>query len=420
MKKIFFLLFLLPTLLFAQDLTYARYIIDTLASPTFHGRGYSFSADSLAADFLEKELKKNRIKPIGTDYYQTFKINSNVFQGNMFVAFDKKELVAGQDYIVDSKMNSVSGSFKIFIIDKKIAFNEKKLKKIFDGDLSETFILIDTVGAKGYLNDYYTKLVNYGYYDVAGIITVSDNLTYVPSQINGGIPHIILKRDALPSKIKRIKVDIDAVLKTDYVTRNVIGYIRGQVDSFLLITAHYDHLGTMGTNVFFPGAHDNASGCAMVMSLAKYFGDIRCIPHYNLVFVFFSGEEIGLVGSKYFTENPPFELSKIRFVLNLDMMGSGDEGVRIVNSTIFTDEYKLMLDINQEYELLPQIKKRGAAKNSDHYYFYEKGVPSFFVYSLGYYKEYHNIYDTRENIPLPGFNNMYMLFREFIQKLHTI
>jgi len=420
MKKIIFIIVLLPVFLNAQDSTYARYIIDSLASPALHGRGYTFDGDQMAADFLAAELKKNRIKAFDNDYFQEFYINSNVFSTNMLVAFGRTVLIPGQDFIIKANMNSIEGNFKVFVINKESLNNKQKLIKMLDKNLTNIFVLIDTIGANGALDEYYMNLVNYNIYEAKGVITVSEKLTYVPSPVNGEIARIIIKRDALPKKTKKINVNITAEFKINYQTKNVIGYIPGQVDSFVLITAHYDHLGTLGPNAFFPGAHDNASGCAMTMDLAKYFGNIRSIPHYNLVFIFFSGEEIGLLGSKYFVDNPLFPLEKIRFVLNLDLVGSGDDGIRIVNSTIFTDEYKLLLDINQEHQLLKQIKKRGQAQNSDHYYFYAAGVPSYFVYSLGAYKEYHNIYDSRENVPLPVYNEMFKLFRIFIQKLHKI
>jgi Zn-dependent M28 family amino/carboxypeptidase len=119
--------------------------------------------------------------------------------------------------------------------------------------------------------------------------------------------------------------------------------IKGEVDTFIVLTAHLDHLGTMGKNVFFPGAHDNASGCAMVLNLAKYYSMRKCKPHYGLVFMFFSGEELGLLGSRFYTEHPLFPLSKIKFLINLDLMGSGDEGVQIVNSTIYKKQYNIIL-----------------------------------------------------------------------------
>jgi Zn-dependent M28 family amino/carboxypeptidase len=85
-------------------------------------------------------------------------------------------------------------------------------------------------------------------------------------------------------------------------------------DSFVVFTAHYDHLGLMGRHNFFPGANDNASGVALLISLADYF---QHHPQpYSVVFLAFSGEEAGLLGSGYFADHPPIKLSSVRFLIN--------------------------------------------------------------------------------------------------------
>jgi len=185
-------------------------------------------------------------------------------------------------------------------------------------------------------------------------------------------------------------------------------------DSLILITAHFDHLGKVG-NTIFPGASDNASGTAFLLELAKYFSQHK--PKYSLVFIGFAAEEAGLVGSKYFVENSLVDLAKIKFLLNFDIMGAGEEGIQIVNSSVFTKEYELLNQINSNKNYLKQIKKRGEACNSDHCPFYEKGVPSFFTYTLGGPGHYHDVYDTAESLNLAEFEDLKKLFIEFIDKI---
>lgn len=153
----------------------------------------------------------------------------------------------------------------------------------------------------------------------------------------------------------------------------------------------------------------------MVLALAKYFSKREYTSKYSIAFIFFSGEELGLLGSKYYTENPLFELSKIKYLFNLDMVGSGDKGIQIVNSSLYLDVYEILNTINSEKNYLPQIKRRGAAANSDHYFFHAKGVKSFFIYTLGEYKEYHNVYDNSENLPLNKFVELMNLLIDFEQ-----
>ena len=165
----------------------------------------------------------------------------------------------------------------------------------------------------------------------------------------------------------------------------------------------------------FPGANDNASGVAMLLSLANYFSDKS--PKYNLVFMAFGAEEAGILGSKYYVENPLFPLQDIKFVLNLDIMGTGDEGITVVNGTQHKKQFKLLSDINKKHKYLPKIKIRGRAANSDHYWFSQLGIPSFFIYTMGGIKAYHDIYDRAETLPMSEFNDLYHLLIEFLSEI---
>src|SRR5690606_27118787 len=136
-----------------------------------------------------------------------------------------------------------------------------------------------------------------------------------------------------------------------------------------------------------------------------------------LVFIGFAGEEAGLVGSQYFVENPLVDLSKIKFLLNFDIMGAGEDGIQIVNSSVFTKEYDLLNRINSDKNYIKQIKKRGEACNSDHCPFYKKGVPSFFVYTLGGAGFYHDVFDTADSLSLSEFQDLKKLFIEFIDQI---
>ena len=170
----------------------------------------------------------------------------------------------------------------------------------------------------------------------------------------------------------------------------------------------------MGKETYIAGASDNASGSAMLLDLADYYSENP--PKYNTVFIWFAGEEAGLVGSKYFVENPPFSLDNIKFLLNLDLMADAKKGITVVNGTIFNEAFDRLKAINEREGLLNQVKARGAAANSDHYPFYEKGVPSFFIYTEGDYKHYHDINDVPENIPLTNYDQVFELITSFVKE----
>ncbi len=419
MKRLIFLLLFLPIFSYSQNMRYAKSVIDTLCSPYMAGRGYSKNGDKLAADYIASEMKRSLVSSIKRSYLQNFNLDVNVFRKNMKVKIGQMEMKPGVDFIVDPASASAKGKYKILVLNNAFLNNNKKYNKLKSMDLSNKFILIDTVGVrnKEFLRNF-DKIVHKNTLGAKGVILVEDKLIFSSSQTQNSFAGISIKRSSVPVKLRKIEIDVDAELIKNYTTQNVIARIRGKVDTCIVFTAHYDHLGIMGPDVFFPGAHDNASGCAMVMDLAKEYIQRKCISHYSLVFLFFSGEEIGLLGSKYFVENPWIDLSKVKFLLNFDIVGSGDKGIQVVNSTIFKDEYKRLLKINEKNKYLPEIATRGAAANSDHYFFYKKGVPCFYIYSLGKYKEYHNVYDTRENVPLTGYESIYKLVSQFVDQLN--
>jgi Iap family predicted aminopeptidase len=337
----------------------------------------------------------------------------------MSVKFGEKELIPGENYLVPKNSNSCSGTFEVLILDKRILSDNKKFKKFKSKNHSEQFILIDTLGLNNKdFKETYDKIVTKNLLKAKGIITISEKLPiYSVSTSVNTFPLIVIKRESLPEKTENITVNIENEFIEDYETKNIVGYVKGEVDSFMVLTAHYDHLGRMGKETYFPGAHDNASGVALCLDLMHEFSNRKTIPHYSIAVILFTGEELGLIGSYYFVKNPVFPLEKIKFLLNLDLAGSGEDGIQIVNSTIFTEEYNLMVRINEENNYMSAIKTRGSAANSDHYFFYEAGIPSFYIYTLGAYKEYHNIYDKAETLPLNDYEDYFRLLEKFIDNL---
>jgi Zn-dependent M28 family amino/carboxypeptidase len=171
----------------------------------------------------------------------------------------------------------------------------------------------------------------------------------------------------------------------------------------------------MGKDTYFPGANDNASGISLLLNLAHYYASHPA--KYSIGFICFAGEEAGLLGSKYYTENPLVPLKNIRFLINTDLAGTGDEGITVVNATEFPREFAYMNAINDEDKLLIKIYPRGKAANSDHYFFTEKGVPAFFFYTMGGIKAYHDVFDKAETLPLNEHEDLFKLIVQFNQKL---
>ena len=154
----------------------------------------------------------------------------------------------------------------------------------------------------------------------------------------------------------------------------------------------------------------------MMLSVAEKFKN-KPLRNINLIVVAFAGEEIGLLGSKYLSEHPVVPLDKIKFQLNMDIMGSGEKGITAVNGRVFKKEFKKLQKLNKKMEAVLTVKARGKAANSDHHYFTEKGVPGFFIYTMGNNQNYHDIYDTYEALSFSSFEGLSLLFEKFIRQL---
>ncbi|HEY5405549.1 MAG TPA: M28 family peptidase [Ginsengibacter sp.] len=362
MKLIFIVsLVLMSTIAQSQNIPFNREIVDTLASPYFWGRGYTNDGMKKAANFLEAEFKTIGVQPLnGKDYFQNFSYPANTFPGKMEVEINGLSLTPGVDFIVGPESRGAKGKGKL---------EEKD---------SADFI------------DFENRI----------IVNMQDKLTWSVEQQVADYTLIQIDKKKFTGIPATYKINIENKFINDFKTANVCGMVKGtaQPDSFIFITAHYDHLGGMGKDTYFPGANDNASGDALLLSLAKYYAAHPA--KYSIGFLLFAGEEAGLVGSKYYTEHPIVPLKNIRFLINTDLAGTGDEGITVVNATEFPNEFALMNKINDEYKYLVKINPRGKAANSDHYFFTEKGVPAFFFYTLGGIKAYHDVFDKASTLPL--------------------
>lgn len=364
----------------AQDSLYARQVIKKLTTKEFFGRGYVNNGLDKAAKYIAGELKRWEARPLfSTGYFQWFDFNVNTFPGKVIVKADGKLLKPGADYIVNEESSSLKGKFNV----------EKK----------DSVTFISREGS------------------VPLVVSLKRKLTFSVSTEAAPYCGIQLLNKNNYDGLKTVDVNIENKLLTKYISKNICAYFPGTVnnDTILVLSAHYDHLGGMGKVTYFPGANDNASGVSMLLNLVKYYS--KNPPKYKTVFVFFAGEEAGLLGSKYFVENTAIDLSKIKFLLNLDLLGTGDEGITVVNATEFKPQFEMLKKINEEKHYLALVKPRGKAQNSDHYWFTEKGVPCFFIYTMGGIKAYHDIYDKEETLPLTKYKQVFKLITEFIESI---
>jgi aminopeptidase YwaD len=416
MKLIFSILFLLPAFSFSQK-DYAKTIIDTLCSDHYKGRGYVDQGDVRAADFIVNELKNIGVQPFKKrSFTQEYDFKVNTFPYPIELVLGDDTLTPGADYLVNPISGTAQGEFDV------VEVNKDNYKKVFSGinfkqmDPSQTTFAFNFIDCK---NEDLLKEVNALSYKATQyfpVLTVTNKKQmYSVGRQQTNYPLITIDSAAY-SSVDKAQIKVTNKFIPKYTSKNVIGMIPGKKKrKYVVFSAHYDHLGMMGPDAMFPGANDNASGVAMLLSLAKYYMVNK--PKYTIVFCFFSGEEAGLLGSKHFVGHPYFRLKKVKFVLNVDIMGGADDGITLVNSVKQIEAYDRMVAINDKMKLLDKVKKRGQTQNSDHYFFSQMGVPAFFIYSMGSVKNYHDIYDTAENTPLNKFDEVQTLLQEFVKEI---
>jgi aminopeptidase YwaD len=404
----------------AQDIEYAVNIIRTLSSREYHGRGYVNDGLGLSAAYIAEEFRKHNLQPLFNEYTQRFSIPVNTFPGKVNVAINNRLLEPAREFVVDPASNGLSGRFPVITMDK----NDLLRQKIINRKLSRAsgkFLLIDFRNAdemdendKNIAMDIIRILKYDPGLKIAGVIELADEKTgWGVSTACATRPSVRIYSGINAKEIKHIEVDIENRYIDHYPVSNLAGLIQGKLipDSFIVFTAHYDHLGQMGRDIYFPGANDNASGVAMILSLADYFSSY--IPDCSVIFIAFAAEEVGLLGSKFFVENPPIDLKKIKFLVNIDLAGNGEEGITIVNGSVYKEAFNRISRINESCSCLPVINPRGEACNSDHCFFYKAGVPAFFIYTMGGTGAYHIPDDDFNSLTLDRFTELVQVLIEF-------
>ena len=183
-------------------------------------------------------------------------------------------------------------------------------------------------------------------------------------------------------------------------TMNVIGVAKGVSDEHILVGAHMDHLGVGNNGDVYNGADDNASGTTAILELDEAIGKSNNKPKHTIVFVAFNAEELGLLGSKYYVNNPLLPLDKCNLMINMDMVGrlrGGDLTAQAGN--LPTSVKRLVHELDDNYPFDVTITPAG--NRSDHAPFNRKGVPVLFFHT-GTHPQYHRPTDDAELINYEG------------------
>ncbi|MEY4216202.1 MAG: hypothetical protein RLZZ68_658 [Bacteroidota bacterium] len=417
---LFFLL--LPLSFFGQEaekaatsvLSYARNFTSTLCSPEYEGRGYVNHGCRKAGALIVDEFKRNGLLPYLGNYDQAFNLNVNTFPNQCKVKFGLRKLKPGRDYLVHPSSAGYKGVLSLKRMSAAEIMNYRM--GTAPSKTAIAFVAGKVLSADS-VKLVRSKLEKIAQTECAVVEYTREKLTWSVSKQRFKFPYITCFDTLQRRKDSKINVNIDNDFLSRYEVRNCFGWVPSvkPSDSIIVVSAHYDHLGRMGKKTYFPGANDNASGVAMLMSLARAIQQ-QPLQNHSVLFVAFAGEEIGLEGSFALVESGILDLKKISMVLNLDILGSGEEGITVVNGSVFPQFYHRLVQLNESIPAVPVVKPRGKAANSDHYPFSEKGVPSLFVYTMGPNKNYHDIHDRYENLSFDRFESLHYLFVRFLNR----
>ncbi|MFT4061139.1 MAG: M28 family peptidase [Edaphocola sp.] len=419
---------LLPVMAKAQDSTTIRQYIGALTARNMAGRGYVGRGMQKAAAYIADVFATDSLRSFGNSFVQPFSYPVNTFPGVVNVRVNDKTLQPCSQFLVSPASNGTQvEDKKIKVLDllsltakskDSTAFVKKLQSKTGKQKYAWYLANSDSVcKLYGWRQRYFATLLP------GGTMLLPHKAKAIWSVAREPVAAAII--DLYDTTLQIGKKDLlSATVINQYQPKfkadNVIAYVPGTAmpDSFVVLAAHYDHLGKMGSKAMFPGASDNASGTAMLLALAQWYAQHPA--KYSIAFMAFAGEEAGLLGSDYYTNHPLFPLEKIKFLINIDIMGDATDGIAVVNGAQLTGAFNLLKSINDQHQFVPSLTAGGPAANSDHYHFTEKGVPAFFLFSKGGKGYYHDVWDNAESLSLKNIPATAHLIKAFIAALHQL
>ncbi len=461
MYRVFSLIFIVISSLAAQDavtIPELRQHITFLASDSMKGRMPGTPETRAAAAYIAEAFKKAGLHPLGENGYQYFDVITSVrLAGGNFLSsgensFKLKEeytplsfsangeveaplVFAGFGFHIDTDTLKWDDYSQVDVKDKWVLVlmgdpeNDPHGGRFFkDGKLRRKALLAADAGAAGVLFvagpdfDETDKLMAL-HYDQS-----SSGSTIPVLQIKRGVANALLKgktvtqlEKELAEKMAPASYEVGTVVKSRVAleqvkvkTQNVVAVLKGTVypDEYVVLGAHYDHLGYGGwgsgsrkpdLHEIHNGADDNASGTASLIELAEYFGTSPHKPKRSILFMAFGAEEMGLLGSKFFTSHPLIDLKKIRIMINMDMVGRlnpQSKGLTVGGTGTARGLEEAITKMARGRDFKFKASPEGFGP-SDHASFYVKDIPVLFLFT-GSHEDYHTPTDDVDKINFKG------------------
>lgn len=409
--------------------------VQYLADDKLEGRRTGTQGEKLAAEYISSEFNKIGLQPKGSNgFLQPFDVKEGKqVNPSTHLIIDGNNLLLNKDFF--PLAYSANASVEAL---PSLALQEPNMPWFYD--VKE---LLDTVAANPHfdLNEALIDKAKEARKKGANAFLVYNS----SSQTDGlkfdgkdrsevlSIPVVYITQQASKKYMNDASAALDIKLKTDISEKkrtgsNVIGYLDNGAITTVILGAHFDHLGfgedgnsreVEKKGLVHNGADDNASGAAALIELARLLKTSK-LKNNNYLFIAFSGEELGLYGSKYFTEHPSVDLSKVNYMINLDMVGRLSDSTHVVTvggygtspswGSLFNLKGKNKLftgDIVFRYD-------SSGTGPSDHTSFYLKNIPVLF-YFTGLHSDYHKPTDDYNKINYIGEMNLIRHIYSLIQ-----
>lgn len=440
--------------------------IKYLASRQLRGRATGSPELEKAAHYIAADFKKFGLQPIdGKSYFQAFTVTTNAKLGkaNHFqYELDGRTttLKFGEEFIPFNFSSQGKMDGPVVFAGYGITAPEYNYDDYAGLDVKGKIVLVlrhepqeydekSVFAGKSYTEhaQFFSKAINAKLHGAIGVILIADRANHRggtdelekfgasagPADV--GIPFVQVKADALagwfpaagkdldeiqtsidkdlkprsfafPASVRvQASLDVERAVRT---VHNVAGYLPGSSDEYIIIGAHYDHLGLgeqyslapsqIGT--IHPGADDNASGTAGVIELARWYAK-QPKQKRGILFLAFAGEELGLLGSNYYVNHPTFPMYKAVAMINMDMIGRIRDGKVYVGGVGTGNNLKAMLEeAMPKYNFHIDLSDTTGYGSSDHTSFTTKQIPVLFFFS-GLHSDYHKPSDTWDKIDAP-------------------
>jgi aminopeptidase YwaD len=462
------LLVILSGGLFAAELSPTEYIgyIKYLASEEMRGRETGSPELEKAAAYIRDQFRSMNLKPLsGDSYYQDFEVTTSARLGvqnqvNFTLNRQKKALKFQQEFIPLNLSSAGKVSGEVVFAGYGISAPEYNYDDYAGLDAKDKIVLVlrhepqefddkSVFEGKVYTahSQIFAKAANAKMHGAKALLMVNDTAAHpddgdklekfgtTAGPANGGIEFAQIKAEvvekwmesagkslaAIESGIDKdlrpqsfafpasLALDVDIDIRREVKTvHNVGAYFPGETDEYVILGAHYDHLG-LGeqfslapslAGTIHPGADDNASGTAGVLELAHWFSHE---PKHKrgILFLTFAGEELGLLGSSYYVNHPELPIEKAVAMINMDMIGRvRDRKIYVGGVGTGTTFAELLKEVGQHHDFQADATERGGYGSSDHTSFTTKQVPVLFFFS-GLHADYHKPSDTWDKIDAP-------------------